>query len=227
MNFNFSMNRGNNGVLPVASSVISGAGAIISLIVGIGFIVIGLVFMAVADRAKDWPATEATVLSSESRTVYDSDNNRDTEYRITYTYTAEGTTQQGTEVSSVNRVKGSNFELQYNPDNPAETFSGSNSFLTWIFPAIGLILIIAAITRLVRAVTNRRRNAVLGGQQPLTSYDSQSTLPGQAGTQPQAPLPLAAQPTPLAQPPAASAPVSTNQQQQDAANNSSPGQFQK
>ncbi len=130
-----------------------GVGSFIFLLI-FGIIFIGVSWLFVADdfRSSKWPSIDGTVTNVTRST----DSDGDVSYRPTVSYTIDGNTYTTARSysSSQSYSVGTPQAVRYNPDNPSDAVIGTHGsgFFVYLFPLVGLGIIILAIVLFIRNI---------------------------------------------------------------------------
>lgn len=133
-----------------------GIGTLIFLLLfGAIFIGVSLLFIKDDFRSRGWPATDGVI--SSVRQSRDSDGNTMYTPTVSYTVNGENYTTTPSYSSSTNYTVGNKQTVHYNPATPSEGVlrTSGAGLLVYMFPIIGLAVIIVGIVSFVR---DRRRS---------------------------------------------------------------------
>lgn len=134
------------------SKLFSFVGKTAKLRLFIGLFLVGAIFLTVSiimiANPQETVECEATITERYSRLEPTAADDTETEY-AKVRYTVDGTEYQAeVPCSSFDNV-GETMEIAYHPDNPGEPFSAGVEWMQYLFLALGAILVLIPIVKLV------------------------------------------------------------------------------
>lgn len=148
-----------------------GTGALISIVIGIIFLLLGVIFLVVmftsrkkANEAKAWPTIAGTVTSSEIRVHQDYDTDSHTtstnyEPVVQYSYNVVGTPCQASRIAfganqfdrntaqaKINRYPaGSTVTVHYDPNDPSKAVLETEAAGSKVFMIVGIVFAVIGL----------------------------------------------------------------------------------